>query len=341
MPWMMPLETDGEKLSVLEIYSGFVGSLRDQRLLSSDQLVNDFLNYLETFAWNLRRSEDGYDIICVDELHLFNEQERLTLHYLSRDPERYPVMFMALDPRQSPTEAYTEEGIGAIAAGESGEADAALGTVDSVELKTIHRFSPEILRLVRHINDSFPALGLGDEWAFGGDEVQTSVAATGRTPTVFSHASKNAEIAAVFGSATRLATTVGPDERVAIVLIDPLALHDYGALAEAKPNVTLIRGRDEVAALQYARRSVVLSAAEYLAGLQFGAVLVAGFPSNSNRTANLGHQRRRLLSLLYLAVSRATSDVEIHVNVEAGGIPEVLEAAAESKIVELASDDES
>lgn len=337
MPWMMPLETDAEKLAVLEIYGAFVGSLRDQRLLSSDQLVNDFLNYLETFAWNLRRTDDGYDIICVDELHLFNEQERLALHYLSRDPDRYPLMFMALDPRQSPTEAYAYGGIGAIAVSDSGEADAALGTVDLVELKTIHRFSPEILRLVRHINDSFPALDLGDDWAFGGDEVQTSVSATGRTPFVISHFDRDAEIAAVFESAANHASKVASDERVAIVLVDPLALNNYEGLADAKPNVMLIRGRDEIGALQYSRRSVVISAAEYLAGLQFGVVVVAGFPPESNRTANLGHQRRRLLSLLYLAVSRATSDVEIHVNIEDGGIPDVLEAAAESKIVQLTS----
>ena len=91
MPWMMPLETDGEKLTVLEIYSDFVNALRDQRLLSSDQLINDFLNYLRTFAWNLRRLDDGYDIICVDELHLFNEQERLALAYLGPRPRPVPA----------------------------------------------------------------------------------------------------------------------------------------------------------------------------------------------------------------------------------------------------------
>ncbi len=337
MPWMMPLETDGEKQAVLEIYSDFVNRLRDDHLLSSDQLINDFLNYLVTFAWNLRRMDDGYDIICVDELHLFNEQERLSLHYLSRDPDRFPLMFMALDPRQSPTEVYTEGAIGAIAAGESGEAEASWGTVDSVELKTVHRFSPEILRLVRHINDSFPALELGEEWAFGGDDVETSVAATGIKPSVVTHGTKQDEIAAAFKSAGRHAGSLSGDDRVALVVIDPLALNDYAAFEGARPNVTVIRGRDDIEALQYARRSVVVSAAEYVAGLQFSVVIVAGFPGDSNRIANLGHQQRRLLSLLYLAVSRATRFVEVHVNAEDGGVPGVLESAVEAKIVELDS----
>jgi hypothetical protein len=338
MPWMMPLETDGEKLAVLEIYSDFVNTLRGERLLSSDQLINDFLNYLETFAWNLRRLDDGYDIICVDELHLFNEQERLSLHYLSRDPDRYPLMFMALDPRQSPTEVYANAGIGAIAAGESGEAEAALGDVESVELKTIHRFSPEILRLVRHINDSFPGLDLGEDWAFSGDDVETTVAATGREPVVINHGTKREEIAAVFAAAAKAASSAGADDRVAIVLLDPLALKDYANHDGASRNVTVIRGRDDVDALQYSRRSVVLSAAEYVAGLQFATVIVAGFPYDSNRTANLGYLQRRLLSLLYVGVSRATTTVDVHVNAEDGGVPDVLASAADAKVVLLKPD---
>jgi hypothetical protein len=333
MPWMMPLETDGEKLAVLEIYSGFVNALRDERLLSSDQLINDFINYLETFAWNLRRLDDGYDVMCVDELHLFNGQERLSLHYLSRDPERYPFMFMALDPRQSPTEVYADAAIGAIAVGESGEAEAALGDVESVELKTIHRFSPEILRLVRHINDSFPGLDLGEDWAFSGDEVETSVVETGRMPTVTNHATRRDEIAAVFDAARDAAGTADTEDRVAIILLDPLALNDYAVYEGHRPNVSLIRGRDDIDALQYSRRAVVASAAEYVSGLQFAAVIVAGFPPHSNRIANQGYQQRRLLSLLYLAVTRATTSVEVHVNGEDGGLPDVLARAGEMKVV--------
>jgi hypothetical protein len=39
---------------------------------------------------------------------------------------------------------------------------------------------------------------------------------------------------------------------------------------------------------------------------------------------------------LYLAVSRATDHVEIHVNDEAGGIPEILESAVSADLLELA-----
>jgi hypothetical protein len=269
----------------------------------------------------------------VDELHLFNEQERQTLGYLSRDPDAYPLMFMALDPRQSPSEAFAPMSASRSTVGESGEADAALGEIESVELRTVHRFSPEILALVRHVNESFPALDLGDDWGFGGD-VETAVDPTRRKPSIHIHPHSTAEIDAVLDSAMERASRRDGADRVAVVLVDPIALEVYGPAAEARSNMTLIRGRDDIVSLQYARRSVAVGPAEYLAGLQFGTVVVAGFPPHSNRTANLGHQRRRLLSLLYLAVSRATTDVEIHVNSGDGGVPEILESAIERGVVE-------
>jgi len=335
MPWMMPLETDGEKLFVLEVYTRLVDEMRQRQLLTSDQLINDFLNYLETFAWNLRRGDIGYDLIFVDELHLFNEQERMALSFLSRDSASHPVMFMALDPRQSPAESYAGATVGVISATESGEADAALGRIEAVDLRTVHRFSPEILDLVRHINSAYPAVDLGEDWSLDVDRLETSVSATGRRPVLAVHDDRAGEVAAVFGEAMQDLAGRAADERVAIVIVDPLALERYAA-AEAKGvALAVVRGRDEVDALRYSRRAIVLGPAEYLAGLQFHSVVVCGLPAASDRRANLGYERRRLLSLLYLAVSRATTSVSIHVNSSNGGVPDVLASAAERGIVEM------
>ena len=335
MPWMMPLSTDADKLFVLQVYGSLVAELRGRGLLTSDQLINDFLNYLETFAWNLRRAEAGFDLIYVDELHLFNEQERQTLNFLSRDPDVYPVMFMALDPRQSPAEVYFPGASSEISDGGSGEADAGLGAVEALELTVVHRFSPEILELVRHINNAYPAFELGDDWSLDGDRLRTSAARTDELPTVAAHKDRRDECLAVARDAAARLASRGPDERVAIVLLDTLAIERYTDLVIKGGAALVLRGRDDVEALQYSKRAVVVSPAEYVAGLQFASVIVAGLPRWSQRRANLGHDRRRLLSLLYLAVSRATSSVSIHVNGEDGGIPEVLETAIASGIVVL------
>ena len=103
----MPLESDADKRVVLHVYERYMEGLMADNCLTSDQVVNDFLNYLVTFTWNRRRADKGYDCIFVDELHLFDAQERLLLRYLVRTTRERPKIFMALDPRQSPWEVYT------------------------------------------------------------------------------------------------------------------------------------------------------------------------------------------------------------------------------------------
>ncbi|HZR15072.1 MAG TPA: UvrD-helicase domain-containing protein [Acidimicrobiia bacterium] len=327
-PWMMPLETDADRAFVLSIYSNYVSALRGEGLLTSDQLINDFLNYLETFTWNIRREHEGYDLVFVDELHLFNEQERLVLHYLTRDPDVYPRMFMALDPRQSPAEMYVDVDRAAITRGESGMADAFLGTIRSMELSTVHRFTPQILHLVRHVNDTYPALGLGEEWELDLSAVESS-APSGETPRLVRHATRALEAEGVLARAVDLARGATGDARVAVVVLEPSCLEQLiTAAGNARlGNVSVIQGRDDIEALRYTRRSTVLAAAEYVGGLQFDSVLVAGLPDTHTGVAHLGHVRRRFLSLLYLAISRASRYVEIHVNDADGGVPDILESA--------------
>ena len=63
--------------------------------------TGDFRRFLESYTWNIRREADGYDFVIVDEYHLFNDTERYILHLLTRDPNQYPRIVMAMDPRQS------------------------------------------------------------------------------------------------------------------------------------------------------------------------------------------------------------------------------------------------
>ena len=324
-PWMMPLATDDEKRFVILLYQRYVNQLKEEGYLTSDQVISDFLNYLETFAWNAKRRDQGYDVIFVDELHLFNEQERHVLHYLTRSADAYPRIYMALDPRQSPAAVY---GLGGGQSRESGQADQELGTIEAHELRTIHRFTPEILTLVQHIHRSYPALELARDWELDADAL-TSSAAVGSSPSILVHGSAVLERSAVRTAAQDLARSMGRDERLAVVLVDPLLLESYVDEA-GESDFVIIASRDDVDDLRYRRRAVVLSAAEYVAGLQFSHVFVAGLPRRDPSVANMGYSQRRLLSLLYLAVSRATHHVEIHVNEEAGGVPSVLESALSS-----------
>lgn len=331
-PWMMPLSTDADKRCVLDVYSRYVEQLKADGLLTSDQLVNDYLNYLETFTWNLKRSGEGYDLIFVDEFHLFNEQERFVLHYLTRSADDYPRIFMALDPRQGQSEVYAGFQMARIASGHSGVADESLGEIAALDLSTVHRFTPEILALVRHIHNSYPALDLGPDWEVDTDSIESS-AQHGDRPLLVVHKTRQDEIDGVLKRARELASTANAKERAGVVLLDPLVLDSFEKAAHDFTGFCVIESRDDVDTLRYERKSIVLSAAEYVGGLQFDYVVVAGFPEAPQGVANLGHQKRRFLSLLYLAVSRSTRHVELHVSEGSGGVPEPLDSAVAKGIV--------
>ena len=301
--------------------------------------MRDFLSYLETFTWNVKRAEQGYDLIFIDELHLFTEQERLAFNSLTRSAEEYPRLFMALDPRQAPYEAYAGYSDVQITQRESGQVEERLGYVGSVDLATIYRFSPQILKLVRHIHRSYPTLELGPDWEDLDIEGIQSAQPNGDRPILHRHRDQESEISEVFRRAQEMLRNSSRDDRVAVVLLDSLSLKPFSERVDDASglNVSVIQSRDDVENLRYSRRNVVLSAAEYLAGLQFSHVIVAGFPESETGMSHVGHQLRRFLSLFYLAVSRASRTVEIHTNDGAGELPPVLDGALRNGVIRSAA----
>jgi hypothetical protein len=81
----------------------------------------------------------------------------------------------------------------------------------------------------------------------------------------------------------------GGDERVAIVVLEPTLLPDFARAAARHGNIVVVAGRDEIETLQYTRRSTGVGAAEYLAGLQFSRLIVAGLPNAGASNANFGY----------------------------------------------------
>ncbi|BCL12896.1 UvrD-helicase domain-containing protein [Micromonospora sagamiensis] len=322
--WMMSLEADAEKDFILTVYGYYVDSLRADNLISSDQIINDFVKDLEKSSWQYQRRTDGYDLIFVDELHLFNEQERRALHHLTKDPKTYPKMFMALDPRQSAEIVYTGVAGRSIIRDEPGRASAIMGDVEQHSLTRVHRFGQEVLALLRHINKSWPQLDLGDDWELDLEQVRAK-SPSAKAPMLHRHADVHEEARNALRAAR--AWTNRPDGgRVAVVLVDKDALDLYEAAFDSDVGrVNVLGSRDDLASLQYEKRTVVVAPAEYVAGLQFETVIVAGLP-RMRRHARWP-QTRHLLSQLYLAISRASNHVEIHVNKANGALPDVLETA--------------
>jgi hypothetical protein len=310
-----------------------MASLDARSLVTSDQVLADFLSHLETHAWNRARKSQGYDLVFVDEFHYFSPLERQVLHYLTRDVSTYPRVFMAVDPRQSPSEAFIGLAADETRSSSSAAADD-LGDVAHYELTTVHRFTPQILGLIKHVHHEFPTLDLGHDWDIDFTTVE-SAQADGPLPRLISAASRSGEETDIF----RAVQDLYPSGRVALAVVDTRQWQRFSKLAalirqSGKFHVSTISGQSDIDGLGYRRRGLVVGPAEYLAGLQFESVLVAGIP-DMRVAAPTANERTRLLSLLYLALSRAQREVRVYVNEDDGGAAEVLLRAVTNGLMKL------
>lgn len=330
--WMLPLTSRSDLRVVFELYTRYMSSLDARGLWTGDQVLADLLNDLQKHSWNRARRTEGYDLIFVDEFHLFNPLERQVLHYLSRDVSVYPRIFMALDPRQSPSEAFIGLASDETRSSASTDVVGDLGEVTNLELTRVHRYTPQILQLVKHVHLEFPTLDLGSEWNIDFSSIE-SAREGGSVPRLLTSASRAGEETDIVRAVQDRYQT----GRMALAVVDTRQWRRFNELASligqsSKFHVSTIAGRSDIEGLGYRKRGLVVGLAEYLAGLQFDTVLVAGIPdlSPGSRTPS---EMTRLLSLLYLGVSRAENEVRVFVNDDDGGVPEVLQRAVEKGFI--------
>lgn len=334
--WMVELPTRGSLEFVFGVYREYVSRLVEEGQLTTDQVLDDFRRYLESYTWNLRREEEGYDLILIDEFHLFNDAERHILHLLTRDPDAYPPLIMAMDPRQSAFALLT----GLTSADKTQDRLPGLAAKDpsSVELTVTHRFTPEIHEFVSYLHKSFPNLvSLGEDW-------EIEIGPSGRDANrqadveVKIFASEESLIGYALELAIRLNSRGDTDERVAVIGIGTADLDRISAhlrTADAKLPIVLIESREDVDLLRYSKKSVIVTGAEYAAGLQFSTVIAV----STNRDADAGSSAssgRVALSQLYLATSRA-SDVLLLACIRGeAGVPHILQGAVDAGAARLA-----
>jgi hypothetical protein len=329
-PWMIDLPTRGSRELVFGVYREYVGRLVEEGQITTDQALDDFKRYLESYTWNIRREQFGFDLILVDEFHLFNDTERYILHLLTRNPETFPRLIMAMDPRQS---AF------ALLTGQPGRPDrtAALPGMEaeergSVQLTTTHRFTPPIHTFVSHLHKSFPNLvSLGEDWEVeigrpsrtGTDDRAVEVKLFSTEESLVAYALEQAVQENAKSEVDRVAV-IG----VGIHDLDCITMHLRSAPRLA---VTVIESRDDVELLRYSRKNVVVTAAEFAAGLQFSVVVVvsvspladAGLSSSSDRVT---------LSQLYLAATRAMNHLLLLSVRGDHGVPQLLQGAVDAGV---------
>ena len=322
--WMMRLETREERKVVLCLYDAFRQFLRELKAIGGDQMIADFLNHLDSYRWEATRGVDGYDAVFVDELHLFNRQERLVFQHLMRDPKAQPVAFMAYDAKQSPRDTFLGM--------PSSEAEqfnfwkvAKLGKVEKIELLDVFRYSPQIAKALASIDQAFPGQDLDDDWPpYRG----ISKTADGPVPIVCQVSSTVVTYAIAFKRAKILQGALAKGKRVAVLCASSDLFAKYLAFTELRDFYYPITSRDEALGMHHSIKRFIFSMPEYVAGLQYDTVLLIDVnrgevPEGPYSAA----ARRKFVSQVYLGASRAERRLELFASDERGGIASVVAQA--------------
>ena len=330
--WQMDLPEEPDRRAVLEIHDKYIRRLGESNIISLDQMIADFLDYLNTYEWsNFKKKDEGFDAIFIDELHCFNNYERSIFHLLIRGQavqNGLVPLFMAYDLKQSTSDRFLSS------AGGPGRFFQTIraGRSEKVELTKVFRSTPQISKFLQHIDGAFPAYDLEGEWnAYGGDSQQ----AGGSTPTLRLYKDETSMVDDIVGEAYRFAKS-GGGKNVAVLDMSESRFLVYAKAGRIADQISAIESNADLAEIRYAKRRCIFSMPDNVAGLQFERVYlihVDKYELDANGMS--AGAQRRLLSRLYLGASRASRHLTLAASQDRGGQSEVLQNALDGSGLEI------
>ncbi len=322
--WMMVLQTKQEREVILNLYDQFRAWLRSENAIGGDQMVADFLTHLDSFRWEATREKEGFDAVFVDELHLFNRQERMVFRHLLKSPEKPPSVFLAYDAKQSPRDTFLALPTGGAEKYDFWR-DARLGKMEKIVLVDVFRYTPQIARALSIIDQSFPGQDLDEEWPAYSGIAKTE---DGPIPLVCELASTIQTYTVVFQRARNLQRKLGKDRKLAVLCTSTELFAQYLKFSDLSDTYHAIASRDEAIAIPQSARKFVFSMPEYVAGLQFDTVLL--IEVNRNEVPDgpyAAAATRKFVSQIYLGASRAERVLELYASKSNGGTSPIISGA--------------
>lgn len=334
--WMMYLPNIEDRHVILMIYDGFRNFLKGVGVLGTDQMIADYLGFLDSNRWDNIRHREGFDTVFVDELHLFNRQERMTLHHLMRDDLKAPVVIMAYDIKQSVRDTFN--GLNDISGGLVGlSRDMRLGETQRFELTEGFRYTPQIARVLEWIDQGFPAAGISEELGFDWRPLGLgSMKQSGERPILVRAKSTLDIWHCVFPRARDRAKSLQKGKRVAVLCASEALFKRYSEAGEYSEWFLPISDREQLSGLRHAGKRFVFSMPDFVAGVQFDTVyLIEVNDGEVEEGPYSTGSLRRFVSTVYLGASRAEQVLEIYSSQERGGPSRVLRHAINNSALDV------
>jgi superfamily I DNA/RNA helicase len=289
-----------DRFLLFDVFEAYEKALLEQNLLDTDDVVLSMQPRLAAPLWERQRETDAYDYVLVDEAHLFNENERRVLPYLTRGGQKYFPIVMTFDEVQS--------------IGGRRPVDLERVGITNSSLRTltyVHRSSPDIFMLARDLVER-SALVFSE---FGTSEAVPRMSERDvrkcQKPQLLYCEDDNDVAQTVGRTAANLRSRNYP--RVGVITFDIGLL--YAISAAARDTVHVVKERGELIAA-VPTPGIYLMTAENCGGLEFDAVILAGVdegrvPPSMRDLSPEGHLsiREEAFKELYTGITRARYSV--------------------------------
>ena len=339
----LPVDSEGDKTFAFLMYQKYQSELEASAQFDTDDVVLSAISQLNTPIWRRRRAREGFNSIFIDETHLFNVNELSVFHRLTQSELSQPIAYSV-----DRTQALGDRGWTDLAFEAAFDPSGTLGQSDPTRIRSVFRCSPEIVDLAFSVTSSGATLFTNfhnpltaSMSAFTAEEERKS-----KKPAYLEFPSDETMLEAAFTRADILAREMGVLKAdVAIIVFgdDLFARAQEFARGSKKP-VEVVKSRGDLEAVNRAKTSgrFVLSAPEFVGGLEFAGVVLVGvdggrvppkgsgveFEPSQNFLNYAAHQR------LYVAITRARFRVEILGN-KARGVSEILRSGAAAGLLEF------
>jgi hypothetical protein len=335
----LPVQTDGDRAFTFVMYEEYQKELIAAAQFDTDDVVLSAMSQLGTPIWRRRRMREGFDSIFIDETHLFNLNELSIFHKLTRDETRQPIAYSVDRSQALGDRGWTSNAFEA-AFNPNNQSDHS----DPTQVKSIFRCSPEIIDLAFSVTSSGATLFtnfhnplVAATSAFSAEDERRC-----EKPVYINYPSDEAMLSDAFARAEAMAKAMLCQKAdVAIIAFSDDTFADLQLLAQKqrKPTET-IKSRGDIAAVARAKQSgrYVLSAPEYVGGLEFLGVILVGVDGGRVplRTSGSGESQAFLNytahQRLYVAITRAKFRVDVLGN-KARGMSEILISAQASDLI--------
>lgn len=328
----MPLKKHGDFIFVFLVYQKYQDDLSTLGYFDNDDIAISASLQLRTPIWQRRRKDLGYDVVIVDETHLFSFNEMNIFHQLSKDNANQHIIY-AIDKAQ--------------AVGDRGQNDETitknLGVKEdtSTKFQTIFRSTPQIIDL------AFSVLSHGVSVFRNFENPLDRVMVfqnDGLSPRYILTPTDDEILEATINEIDFLCNNMRIRKSQILIITTTLELQEKFKKAFRRRNkpctVLTRRGDYESIRSAYKQNHYILGYIDYIGGLEFDSVIIVGADKgripciNPNDSALF--QEYEWHNRLYVAITRARTSVSLIGSKERGYSP-LLAPAIENNLITIES----